>query len=202
MTVKAARKRVTKSADERRQDLLNAALTVFAEKGIARSTVADVTEAAGVAKGTFYLYFDSKEHLVGALKERFVDEILAHASVLYGKVGKDDWWALVDETVASFVDFMLEHRDIIHVMVQEGFTPETSPQFAECQRRIDEMFAASLKMGIDAGVFRVDDPELIGRFLHYALDGAISHAIMYEDDFDRGRVISAARQLVRKTLAP
>jgi AcrR family transcriptional regulator len=201
MVLRTARKRVTKSPDERRQDILDAALSVFAEKGIARTTVADIAEAAGVAKGTFYLYFDSKENLVGALKEGFVDEILDHASALYGRVGKDDWWALVDETVTSFVDFMLEHRDMIHVMVQEGVTPETSPQFAECQRRVDEMFAASIKMGIDAGVFDVEDPELIGRFLHYAVDGALSHAIMYEENFDRGRLVAAARELVRKTLA-
>jgi AcrR family transcriptional regulator len=202
MTVKTIRKRITKSPGERRQDLLDAAVHVFAQKGIGKTTVSDVTEAAGVAKGTFYLYFDSKDRLVAALKERFVDEILEHASGLYARVGKDDWWQLVDETLTSFVDFMLEHRDMIHVMVQEGETPETSPYFADCQRRIDEMFASSIKMGIDAGVFSVQDPVLIGRFLHYAMDGALSHAIMYDAELDRDRLIAAARELVRKVLSP
>ena len=202
MRVKTIRKRITKSADERRQDLLDAAVHVFAQKGIGKTTVSDVTEAAGVAKGTFYLYFDSKDRLVAALKERFVDEILEHASGLYARVGKDDWWQLVDDTLTSFVDFMLEHRDMIHVMVQEGETPETSPYFAECQRRIDEMFASSIKMGIEAGVFSVHDPVLIGRFLHYAMDGALSHAIMYDTELDRDRLIDAARELVRKVLSP
>jgi AcrR family transcriptional regulator len=202
MTVKTIRKRITKSAGERRQDLLDAAVHVFAQKGIGKTTVSDVTEAAGVAKGTFYLYFDSKDRLVAALKERFVDEILEHASGLYARVGKDDWWQLVDETLTSFVDFMLEHRDMIHVMVQEGETPETSPYFADCQRRIDEMFASSIKMGIDAGAFSVQDPVLIGRFLHYAMDGALSHAILYDAELDRDRLIGAARELVRKVLSP
>jgi AcrR family transcriptional regulator len=202
MTVKAIRKRITKSADERRQDLLDAALHIFAEKGIGKTTVSDVTDTAGVAKGTFYLYFGSKDHLVAALKERFVDEILEHANGLYARVGKDDWWQLVDETLTSFVDFMLERRDMIHVMVQEGETPETSPYFADCQRRIDEMFAASIKMGIDAGVFSVQDPVLIGRFLHYAMDGALSHAILYDTELDRDRLIASARELVRKVLSP
>jgi AcrR family transcriptional regulator len=202
MRLKTDRRRVTKSADERRQDLLDAALHVFAEKGISRTTVSDITEAAGVAKGTFYLYFESKEHLVAALKERFVDQILEHATALYSRVGKDDWWQLVDETVTSFVDFMVENRDMIEVMVQEGETPETSPYFAECQRRVDEMFGAAIRMGIDAGVFSVGDPELIGRMLHYACDGALSHAILYDEELDRDRFIAAARELVRKVLAP
>lgn len=202
MAVGAERKRITKRPEERREDLLDAAARVFVTKGVPKTTVADITVAAGVAKGTFYLYFDSKEHLLGALKERFVDEILSHAGSLYERVGRDDWWALVDETVTSFVDFMDEHREMCQVMVQEGITPETSPQFAECQRRIDEMFAASIKMGVDSGVFAVSDPALTGRLLHYALDGALVHAILYEGDFDRDRLIAAARELVRKALAP
>ena len=181
---------------------MDAALHVFAEKGIGRTTVSDITDAAGVAKGTFYLYFDSKDHLVAALKERFVDQILEHASTLYARVGRDDWWQLVDDTLTSFVDLMLDNRDMIHVMVQEGMTPETSPYFAECQRRVDEMFATAIQMGIDAGAFSVGDPVLMSRFLHYAMDGAISHAIMYDQELDRDRVIAAARELVRKVLAP
>ena len=73
------RRRVTKAPDERREDLLVAARTVLAAKGIAVATVSDVTEEAGVAKGTFYLYFDSKEALLGALKERFVDDLVSRA---------------------------------------------------------------------------------------------------------------------------
>jgi AcrR family transcriptional regulator len=202
VNLKSIRRRVTKSADERRQDLMDAALHVFAEKGIGRTTVSDIAQAAGVAKGTFYLYFDSKEHLVAGLKERFVDRILEHASLLYARVGKDDWWQLVDHTLTSFVDFMLEHRDMIHVMVQEGATPETSPYFAECQRRVDEMFATAIQMGKDAGAFSVKDPVLVGRFLHYAMDGAIAHAILYDQELDRDRLIASARELVRKVLAP
>jgi AcrR family transcriptional regulator len=201
MDTRTERKRTTKTAGERRQDLLDAATRVFAEKGVSRSTVSHITEAAGVAKGTFYLYFETKEHLLAALKESFVDQILAHANNLYSRVGKDDWWALVDETVASFVDFMSEHRDMIHVMVKEGISPETSPQFEECQRRIDEMFGAAITMGIDAGVFRVSDPELMGRLLHHALDGTTAHSILYEGDLDRDRLIAGARELVRKALA-
>lgn len=154
-----------------------------------------------MAKGTFYLYFDSKEHLLGALKERFVDQMVERAASLYDRVGTD-WWALVDETVSSFADFMVENRELCHVMVQEGVTPETNRQFAECERRFEEMFAAAIRAGMEAGVFKVADPELASRFLHSAIDGAMVHAILYEEDYDRERFIAAARELVHKTLAP
>jgi AcrR family transcriptional regulator len=202
VSVRTPRKRVTKRPEERREELLDAAAQAFADKGVGRTTVSDITEAAGVAKGTFYLYFESKDHLLGGLKERFVNEVLSHAGALYERVGRDDWWALVDRTVESFVDFMIGHREMIQVMVQEGITPETSSLFADCQRRIDEMFGAGIKAGKEAGVFHVSDPALAGRFLHYALDGTVAHAILYEGRLDRDRLVGAARELVHKILAP
>ena len=202
MPVRAIRKRITKSPGERRQDVLDAAVRVFAERGVHGTTVAHITQAADVAKGTFYLYFTSKEHLLAVLKEQFVDEILAQASALYEKVGREDWWALVDQTVEQFVDFTLENRDLIHVIVQEGFTPETSELYADCDRRIDAMFAAGIQAGIEAGVFRVSNPELTARLLHHAIQGTMHQAVLYERDVNRDELIASARELVHKVLAP
>lgn len=47
--------------EQRRAQILATALTVFAEQGYHRASITDVVKAAGVARGTFYLYFDSKE---------------------------------------------------------------------------------------------------------------------------------------------
>jgi AcrR family transcriptional regulator len=55
-TQRAERKRITRRPGERREELLDAAARVFAEKSVARSTVSDITRSAGVAKGTLYLY--------------------------------------------------------------------------------------------------------------------------------------------------
>jgi len=201
-TVKSDGRRVTKSPEERRRDLLDAAVRVFADKGVAGATVSDIAKAAGVAKGTFYLYFSSKEHLLGALKERFVDEMMEHATSLYDQVGREDWWALVDRTVESFVDFVLAHKELIHVLIQEGITPQTSDVFMESEEKIDMMFAAGIRAGNEAGVFKVSDPLLTSRFLHHALDGTLSHAVLYEEDVDREALVAGARELVHKTLAP
>jgi AcrR family transcriptional regulator len=198
----AERKRVTKSADERRREIMNAAVKVFAAKGIAGATVADITEAAGVAKGTFYLYFAAKEHLVAALKERLVDEILAHATSLYERVGREDWWALADATVESMIDFFLSRQDMIHVLVQEGVSPGTSEVFADADARIDFMFTSAIRAGMEAGVFHVSDPEIAGRLLHHAMDGMLRHAILYGEDLDRDRLVAGGKELVHKALTP
>lgn len=202
MTAAAEGTRITKAPEERREDILDAALRVFAERGIRGATVAHIARAAGVAKGTFYLYFDSKEQLVGALKEGMVEAILAHASSLYEQVGKQDWWALVDTFGESYVDFMIEHRDMCQIMAQEQISPETDPIFSECYAKIYEMLTAGLRAGIEAGVFSSPDPELTARLIHHAIDGIMVHALLYEDEVDRDRLVAAIRDLLRRSVAP
>ncbi len=58
-------------AEERREDLLAAARTLFVAQGISGTTLGEITTEAGVSKGLFYLYFSSKEDLVLAMKEQF-----------------------------------------------------------------------------------------------------------------------------------
>ncbi|MGD8398204.1 MAG: helix-turn-helix domain-containing protein, partial [Anaerolineae bacterium] len=55
----------------RRQQILDAALAVFSEKGFHGANVSDVAAAAGVSQGTIYWYFDSKEELLTAAVMNF-----------------------------------------------------------------------------------------------------------------------------------
>ncbi|MBF6135757.1 TetR/AcrR family transcriptional regulator [Nocardia otitidiscaviarum] len=68
-------KRVDKTA--RRQEILDAAVRVFARKGFAASRIDDVAAAAGIAKGSVYLYFDSRDALLEAAFEQYSAEALA-----------------------------------------------------------------------------------------------------------------------------
>ena len=202
MAIRTERKRVTKEPDVRRQELMDAAVHVFKEKGIGRTTVADITAAAGVAKGTFYLYFDSKEHLLGALKEQFIGEILENAAAVYSRVGQEDWESVLDAGVTSITDFFIAREDMIYVMVQEGVTEETKDLYAECERKVDEVFLTAIRLGVDSGAFGCTDPEMTARLLHAAFEGVLEKAILYGEGIDRDRFINAAKEMVRKTLAP
>ena len=60
----------TQSEAQRRQQILSAARSVFDEKGYESATVSDIVKTAGVAQGTFYLYFDSKKDIVVELARK------------------------------------------------------------------------------------------------------------------------------------
>ncbi|WP_096187075.1 TetR/AcrR family transcriptional regulator [Evansella halocellulosilytica] len=62
-----------KSPEERKNDILNAAEMLFITKGYAKTTINDILTDVGIAKGTFYYYFQSKEQLMDVIVERFID---------------------------------------------------------------------------------------------------------------------------------
>ncbi|MBF3201882.1 helix-turn-helix transcriptional regulator, partial [Pseudomonas aeruginosa] len=66
-----ARQPRTKPAEVRLEELMAAAQQLFLDKGVDATTISDIVAAAGVAKGTFYHYFQAKTDILLALRERF-----------------------------------------------------------------------------------------------------------------------------------
>ncbi|WP_050180513.1 TetR/AcrR family transcriptional regulator [Domibacillus robiginosus] len=71
--------RVTKKAEERRNEILDAAAELFGQKGFDGTTTNDILEKVGVARGTLYYHFKSKEEIMNALIERHTDLLLGAA---------------------------------------------------------------------------------------------------------------------------
>ena len=68
--------------EDRPDEILDAATTVFGEQGFARTRLEDVAKRAGVSKGTLYLYFDSKESLFREMVRRNVVSVVAEERFL------------------------------------------------------------------------------------------------------------------------
>lgn len=71
--------RIVKEADIRKNEILDAAGILFSEKGYDSTSVTDIMNAVGIAKGTLYHHFKSKEDIMDALIKRQTDDILAAA---------------------------------------------------------------------------------------------------------------------------
>ena len=71
-------KRIVKDPDERRGELIACAQKLFYSKGYESTSVRDIVDEAGVAKGTFYYYFESKQ----AVLEAMIDELVAYSVAL------------------------------------------------------------------------------------------------------------------------
>src|SRR5215217_4081999 len=75
---------------DKREAILRAATSVFAEKGFFNSKVADIAKAAGVADGTVYLYFKNKDDVLHSIFDRAMDEFIAEGRRELGMMDKPE----------------------------------------------------------------------------------------------------------------
>lgn len=66
--------RISKAPEERRKEILDVAEKLFSTKGYVHTTINDILKTIGIAKGTFYYHFESKEAVMDAIVERFIEE--------------------------------------------------------------------------------------------------------------------------------
>jgi AcrR family transcriptional regulator len=184
----------------RRERLLSAASAVFVERGVAAATVDEITRRAGVAKGSFYLEFQSKDLVVAALQERFVDELLEKASTILGRE-HPDLWSMAYEFVDTMVDFDLANRKLLGALLRQT-SPSDTEVLSRGDNRLQDMMANGIRLGTASGVFRVEDPETVAAFLTHGLHGVLHSAIAQGQKVDRVRIKAAIRQIVGKVLAP
>jgi AcrR family transcriptional regulator len=121
--------------EERANALLDAAEALFLEHPDRMANVAEVADAAGVAKGTVYLYFPSKEEMLLALHERHV------------KAFFDELAELLDTPAGSSFDAILEVTRK-HIIRGAGYLPLTSICFGLMDREIPLGAALEFKMRV------------------------------------------------------
>jgi AcrR family transcriptional regulator len=158
----------TKPPEERRDELMNAAQRLFLEHGVGPTTIERITSGAKVAKGTFYLYFSSKEDLLAAIGERFAQELLGKITAAIGEKTERDWrgrlaaWARA--AVSGYLDAMRLHDIVFH-----EFRPPTREGAVD--NIVVDHLADLLEAGTVAGAWSIDDPRLAAVFLFSGLHG-------------------------------
>lgn len=98
---------------DKREKILAAAIAIFTNKGIEKTTVSDIVRDAGIGQGTFYLYFSSKMALMPAIAEVLVEKM--HAE-LKSRVISSDLDAQLAEIIDVMFSFTEEYRDLTKLM--------------------------------------------------------------------------------------
>jgi AcrR family transcriptional regulator len=153
-------------ARERRAQLLDAALALFAEQGFERATIKDLSEAAGVAQGLVYHYFASKDELLFAVIERqsFLPELRRLLAVAPDRPAAE----VLREVAAGFAALLAEREPLMRIVARES---QTNPRVAAVLQRVIEeavgLLAGYLDARIRAGELRPHDPRVTSRALFY-----------------------------------
>ena len=159
-------RRRTQPPEVRREQLLDAAAAVMVEKGFTSMTVADVAERAGVAKGTVYLYFDTKEDLVTGLQARYATALVDLAHALND--GKGDESARLEAFLRATVDFHASERELHEVLFHQAGMRD-----GDALHALSREVQTFVERGVESGAFEVADVAFTTQFLLHGLHGAL-----------------------------
>jgi AcrR family transcriptional regulator len=193
---KSARPR-TKPPEVRREELMDAAEQLFLAQGIAATSVDAIVAGADVAKGTFYLYFQSKEQLLAALQQRFIDDVCTELQAAVDRCPAGDWKARLRAWVAAGVDGHLDRIEL-HEVVFHEFRPD-DPHATHRNSTVDQL-ADFLAQGTRAGAWSIGDPRLLAIMLFHALHGAV-HEAAGRKKIDRKRLTRALQAFFQRAVA-
>ncbi|MBN9305805.1 MAG: TetR family transcriptional regulator [Devosia sp. 67-54] len=167
-------------AEARPDEVLDAALALFVEKGFAATRVEDIAARAGLSKGAVYLYFPSKEAILEGLVKRAVRPIADNALGFLENYAGDP--RSVIGTVLKMVAGRLADPMLVAIprlLVREMVNfPELAQMYRrEVLDRVIPAVSALIASGVREGYFRPVDPELT---LRSVIGPVIAHMLMSE----------------------
>lgn len=180
------------------RSILDAATLEFAEKGFHEASISGITARAGVALGSFYTYFDSKEAVFKALVSDMSTQVRDH--VAPHVIAAPDALAAERDGLASFLDFVRAHKEIYRIIDEAEFVDSAS------YRTHYETTAARIVQRLRAGAERGEVRSDAGEVHAWALMGmnvflGLRYGVWSEDG-STSDVARIANEMISKGLKP
>lgn len=179
------------------EKLLNAAIKLMSEKGYHRTTVADIVKTAGVAQGTFYLYFDSKKGLFIKLMDRFYE--LLESALVAIDLNSDSFESTEDLALqirAAIRNVLLVYQDnaiLARIFLREAMGLE--PDFAELWESIIERLATIgtliMEQAIERGLLPPQNSVIVAHCVVGMIERVAYFWLFQENDFELEDVVDA-----------
>lgn len=150
--------RVTKAPEERRAEILDAAEELFISRGYENTAISDIVKKLGVAQGTFYYYFKSKDEILCSIIERYVNQMVGNAASVLDKPGLSAQERL-EETVKRLLRFPEIKRSIFFVMHDEKNELMRHRILHMSVARLMPIFKSLITQGIEQGFLELEYPD-------------------------------------------
>jgi TetR/AcrR family transcriptional regulator, fatty acid metabolism regulator protein len=187
------------AVEDKRRQLLDAAVRVFARKGFHASRVGDIAEEAGVAHGLLYHYFESKDQVLEAVFHENWSVLLARIA----SVEKSDEPAgdQLRHIAAIVLRTWLHLPDVVRVVIREfGRSPELAARIGELAQPID-LIRRVIERGIERGEFRADvDPRIAATVVYGSIDELLTGWVLGRLPAGEEDVTAAERTLLAVSL--
>ncbi|MFW5628580.1 MAG: TetR/AcrR family transcriptional regulator [Candidatus Cloacimonadaceae bacterium] len=182
----------------RREMILEKAIEVFAKNGSQGSTIADIARAAGIAQGTVYVYFDSKEDLLNECMHEIIDpEIEAIIARTQD----------IEDTMERLFEFFNEHINLVknkpfiaRLLTMENRQNESFysqwPNFNPLKRYL-EYVEETAEQAIADGRIRPLDTKTFAYMIVGVMDFALAQWLTTSDSLEMTRMADSVRDIIR-----
>lgn len=193
-------KEISKKAQDTKRKIFTSAQRLFQKKGFEATSVREITEAAGYAKGTFYLYFETKLDLLKQMSDIlfkvFDDAIINELSIM-----TDDPFAQIDSIFNNIhlytqnieIDLRLIHTaEILGLISENNIDNSTSIIISKISDFISK--------GIQKGFFRPLDPIMYGKIIFGIVHQLLESSMLKEYPADINTLKSELSIIIHKIL--
>lgn len=177
--------------------LLNAAAEEFGDKGFHEASISSITARAGVATGSFYVYFDSKEAIFKELVRDLSGQV--RDSVAPRLMAAPDGLAAEGVALGAYLEFVRQHKEIYRIIDESEFVDPASyrEHYTNSAARITARLAAAMERGeISPGNAEVRAWAIMGMNVFLGLRFGVWGAEKVDD------VVQEASQLLARGIAP
>jgi AcrR family transcriptional regulator len=191
--------RPSKNPEERKAEFITAAEELFLEKGFENTSVDDIVARVGVAKGLFYYYFSSKEELLAALAERYLDQIQASINEAMDQEGLTAL-QMLGKLSPSEVVINNRSKEVIKLFHTERNQAFHLAMEVRAQKFMVPALEKVVVKGCEEGIFHTDYPHEAAVAL-VAMFNALKHSAKLENDPRQWNRFSAvSREIMERVL--
>lgn len=183
----------------RREQIIRNASLIFEAKGFNGTTIDDIVQATGIAKGTFYIYFHNKEELLLEVVRKLVDEVSERLELKLQD--ETDFFKRLFIRGTEFAGLYFEKNDLLNVLIgQTVGNPVLAQQLRDIYRLMADPVKEDLRTGMQKGqLFEMDDVETVA----YSLIGMaqmVAFGMALDDGFSPERATATLFNLVERSL--
>lgn len=181
--------RIVKEAAERRDEILDVAERLFCTNGYDNTSTNDILAEIGIARGTLYYHFKSKEDILDAMIDRILDEIIRKAKNIALNESMPVLERLTKTVLAANVD--TKTGDMI---LEQVHKPQNALMHAKMQEKLLSqlvpLFVKIIEDGIAQNLMQTDYPEDTIQMLLLYSNSVFDESIAYSQDVKKRKVLA------------
>lgn len=178
---------------DRKKEILECAKKVIHEKGYANTRVSDIVLSAGVAQGTFYLYFPTKEALINEMGGELVTElqsIVSQEPIIPDNIDRETFIAHLNRVLVTYMEFVSNNSMSIHILATEATNNDKLMKMRdENVGSIKTVLINLLEKGKKMGYLKDFDFKSLANLVVTAILNFFSSDLAHDQDFPPEEVI-------------